>query len=558
MKVVEKQHQVNAEILDRVGFSQVGFAAQGPKILVVQDAGATSFCVYSSLGCVVCNGELGEAKCWEADTGASRALDFSCVTQAGEYVIEIPSYGIRLPVRVEQAPWVDLSVALLKGFYFQRASMELKEEHAGAFARQAGHPDSSVLIHASAASESRPEGTVISAPKGWYDAGDYNKYMVNSGISVWTLLSIYENFPAYAKTLALNIPESRGPLPDLLAEVKWNLDWMQCMQDPLDGGVYHKLTNLRFDAMVMPEECKNARYAVMKSTAASFHFAATMAQASRIYQPFDAVFATQCIQMARQAFVWGMENPQRPYRQPEDVRTGRYDDEQLEDELQWAAFELFISTGEEEFERIARSAQTGDYGIPVWQRVGSLGLISMALRRNDLWSRNILLGLADQLLERQSRNAYRVSMTMEDFVWGSNGMAANQGVVLLVAYQLTNKVAYLEASVHMMDYLVGCNPLRMCFITGQGLQSPLHPHHRISEADAVIAPVPGLLVGGPNPGRQDARNCPEYPSSAPALAYQDHLFSYASNEIAINWSAPVAYLAAGLSTYYLGNKSIGS
>ncbi|WP_367949212.1 glycoside hydrolase family 9 protein [Hymenobacter sp. BRD128] len=55
--------------------------------------------------------------------------------------------------------------------------------------------------------------------------------------------------------------------------------------------------------------------------------------------------------------------------------------------------------------------------------------------------------------------------------------------------------------------------------------------------------MPGLLVGGPNPGRQDG--C-AYPSALPPLAYSDLVCSYASNEIAINWQAPLVYLAAAL------------
>src|SRR5207253_3073778 len=86
-------------------------------------------------------------------------------------------------------------------------------------ARRCGHADERVLVHASAASPGRPEGTVISAPKGWYDAGDYNKYIVNSGITVYTMLAAWEHYPALFKDGQLNIPESGNGLPDLLDEV---------------------------------------------------------------------------------------------------------------------------------------------------------------------------------------------------------------------------------------------------------------------------------------------------------------------------------------------------
>ena len=143
--------------------------------------------------------------------------------------------------------YVAINRAAIRSYYLNRASIELLPKFAGTYARAEGHPDDHVLIHASAASEQRPEGTVISAPKGWYDAGDYNKYIVNSGITAYTLLAAYEQFPNYYNKQVLNIPESGNKVPDLLNEVMWNLQWMLAMQDPNDGGVYHKLTTKLFD-----------------------------------------------------------------------------------------------------------------------------------------------------------------------------------------------------------------------------------------------------------------------------------------------------------------------
>ena len=71
--------------------------------------------------------------------------------------------------------------------------------------------------------------------------------------------------------------------------------------------------------------------------------------------------------------------------------------------------------------------------------------------------------------------------------------------------------------------------------------------------DGVDAPVPGFLVGGPNPGQQDKAGCPvSYASAAPALSYLDHFCSYASNEIAINWNAPLTYALASFLDAYTG------
>ena len=84
-------------------------------------------------------------------------------------------------------------------------------------------------------------------------------------------------------------------------------------------------------------------------------------------------------------------------------------------------------------------------------------------------------------------------------------------------------------------------------VTGFGEVSPRHPHHRPSEADGVDAPVPGFIVGGPHADQGDAKGCPlPYPSKVPAKSWLDHFCSYTTNEVAINWNAPLVYVSAAL------------
>jgi endoglucanase len=169
--------------------------------------------------------------------------------------------------------------------------------------------------------------------------------------------------------------------------------------------------------------------------------------------------------------------------------------------------------------------------------------------------RRRLTTLADTLAARARGSAYRVPMAAADFVWGSSAVAANQGVALVRAYRLTGDAAYLGGAVAALDYLLGRNATGYSFVTGFGARTPARPHHRPSAADAVAAPVPGFLVGGPNPGQQD--RCAGYPSRLPALSYVDSVCSYAANEVAINWNAPLVYLAAALDAVYAGDPRPG-
>jgi endoglucanase len=112
--------------------------------------------------------------------------------------------------------------------------------------------------------------------------------------------------------------------------------------------------------------------------------------------------------------------------------------------------------------------------------------------------------------------------------------------LLIKAYKLKHNKKYLLYALANLDYILGRNSSGYSYITGFGSKTPMHPHHRPSVADGVAEPIPGMLSGGPNPGMQDGI---KPPSLVPDEAFIDDDRSYASNEIAINWNAPVAYLA---------------
>jgi len=537
--------------------NQVGYLPGGAKWAALPAGAGDEFrLVRVGSGDVVLRGRLGRAQTWAPAGQLVRLTDFSALTEPGEYELRAEGVPASPRVRVAADAYAALTAASLKAFYFNRAGVTLEPRHAGRWARPAGHPDTEVLVHASAASEKRPEGTRISSPKGWYDAGDYNKYIVNSGITVYTLLAAWEQFPALFKAQKLDIPESGNDLPDVLDEVLWNLEWMLTMQDPADGGVYHKLTNKSFDGNQMPHETRGERYVVAKSTAATLDFAAVMAHASRVFKPFEAQrpgLSARMQQAARDAWRWAQANPKAVYRQPADIKTGEYGDAKLDDEFAWAAAELYITTGEASY-REALALEKQPIGVPSWSDVDGLAWMSLAQNSGKLPKADAELvarrvrGFGDELAATWRASAYRLTMQAPtDFVWGSNAQALNQALMLIQAYRLSNERAQLDAAQSVLDYVLGRNPLGMSYVTGIGQRTPLHPHHRPSGADGVEPPVPGFIVGGPNPGQQDQKDCPvRYPSKQPALSYIDHDCSYAANEVAINWNAPLVYVSAAL------------
>jgi endoglucanase len=549
-----------------IKINQSGYYTGAPKIAIVASdysndeyAGRTFgfYILKLNTSDTVFKNNLGPVQQSPNSSLKTRKADFSDLRQNGKYILFIPGIGISYPFEIKQDIHLQAAKAVLKGFYFTRVSMPLEEKFAGKWHRAAGHPDNAVLVHPSAASDKRPAGTVISSPGGWYDAGDYNKYIVNSGITTGTLLSAYEDFPNYFKQLKINIPESNNNIPDILDEALYNIRWMLTMQDPNDGGVYHKCTNAAFDPMVQPGVTKLPRYVVQKSTAAALDFAAVMAQASRVFKNYHQRLADSCLNASMYAWKWALANPAMEYNQnamnnkyEPKVTTGAYGDRNFKDEWFWAASELFATTGKKNYYDTVAAHMTDSISLPSWNNVRMLGYYTLVRLKNslpsfskaatELFSKKIV-AFADSLLPKVSTNAFATVMgqSRRDFIWGSSSVAANQGIALINAYLITGDKKYVDYALSNMDYLLGRNATGYSFVTGIGNKYPMRIHHRPSVSDAVYEPVPGLLSGGPNPGKQDRAY---YEHSEPETAFSDTDGSYASNEIAINWNAPAVYL----------------
>ncbi|MGD0756263.1 MAG: glycoside hydrolase family 9 protein [Bacteroidales bacterium] len=558
------------EAASKIRLNQIGFYPDAQKVAVITDNIDGDFLIKSvTSGEVIFKSKLSDPHKSDYSPKITRIADFSTVTKPGMYVLNLPGIGDSYTFEIKPKVFTNLTKGLIKGFYFQRMSIALKPQFAGKWSRAAGHPDTQIIIHPSAASPARPAGTIISCPRGWYDAGDYNKYVVNSGITMGTLLSLYEDFPACFDTLGINIPESGNGAPDLLNEIVWNLRWMLTMQDPFDGGVYNKVTNADFDAMVMPSASVTPRYVVQKGTAATLDFAAVTAQAGRVFDKFKNVFpglSDSCVKASEKAWDWAVKNPKVAYNQElmnklfkPVINTGAYGDSDFSDEFIWAAAELYITTGNENYYTAFPMFPDAQMPLPEWGDVRLLGYYTLERFEKKLTKlamkdfpelKERIIRTADEMAKGIFDRPYQTIMgkSAADFIWGSNSVATNEGILLIQAYKLSGDRKYLDYALTNLDYVLGRNATGYSFVTGYGHKTPMFPHHRPSEADSIADPVPGLIVGGPNPGQQDG--CKTYPSRIPDESYTDSVCSYASNEIAINWNAPAAYLAGALEALY--------
>lgn len=542
----------------QIKVDQVGYLPTREKLAMVT-APATSFEVKRvSNHEIVFKGELNAAV-HDSDTGDSvQIADFSKLKVPGTYYLDVPDVGQSWTFSIRDDVFSRTYYLAMRAFYGQRCgtAVDLGPEFPG-YSHPACHLKGE--FHTSSGKQGERDNI-----GGWHDAGDYGRYVVNSGISTGTVLWTWEIFGRKLQNVKLNIPESGNGTPDILNEARWNLEWMLKMQDH-DGGVWHKQTSVHFPEFVMPQddtlpsEIVGTGQQPYKSTCATADLAAIAAIAARVYSSFDQKFAAQNREAARKAWLWAEKYPNVIFRNPPGISTGEYGDGSCSDERLWAAAELWRTTGERTYSEYVVKQYPDfreDLDKPApegWRDVAAMGLWTYALSPRkgadpvvvaDIRKRTSQAAAA--IVESTRKNPYRVSLRARDYIWGSNGVAASYGVELLVAYVMTPDPSFVEAALNNLHYLLGRNTFSLSWVTQVGDNPFRHPHHRPSGADDNAEPWPGLLSGGPNAGRQDAVLAKLPAALPPARVYADDQGSYASNEVAINWQASLVFLLAGV------------
>ena len=256
-----------------IAINQIGYLPNAAKIAVMNgDAIADEASVIDcASGSEVFKGKVSTAVKTAATGREEARFDFSSVTAPGTYKIvsgSVESYEFKIGDGV----YTEAFKASLRMFYLQRCGMELTADLAGDFSHPACHTEKATIF-----------GTKdkIDVSGGWHDAGDYGRYVVSGAKAAADLMLAYSLYPE-AFDDALGIPESGNNIPDVLDEVKYELDWLFKMQNS-EGGVYHKVTCANFPNFVMPEEETEELIVTPVSTTATADFAAVMAMASYVY-----------------------------------------------------------------------------------------------------------------------------------------------------------------------------------------------------------------------------------------------------------------------------------
>ncbi len=493
------------------------------------------------------NDQVSGGHIWKAD--------FSVLSTTGEYRLDVAGIGSSFLFRIDSHLYEDVAKQALKGFFLSRNGMELPKEYAIQWSRDPLYT-SEVMVFPATADEQTP----LKLAGGWYDGGDNGMYTVNGSFAAGMLLLLHEIYPQRYPDQSLPIPESGNGIPDLLDEVKWELDWLLSIQAP-DGGIYHKLTPKEPTKPVNKNE-KEQRYLYSVSTAATANVCAVLAKASRLYSPYNATYSITCLRSAEKAWRYLEQNPNdKGFQNPEEIITKSYSDQDDMDERFWAAVELYLATNQSQYLDIAN--QIGEKRVPLlsstgyWGNVMPMAIASIIISSTPALDEklkkeaiNDLVSLADSIVETSNQEGYAQSLNQGEFSWGSNAVLLQNAVILFLADLVNSKPNYRNIMLDQVHYILGRNPLSMCYVTGIGDHSPQNPHHFLSMIDKAEEPIPGMLVGGPNQFLNDSILKGRFNQNTPsAMTYVDDEGSYASNETSLSWNAVLILVLNCLSPF---------
>jgi len=522
----------SAAVENPIRLNTVGFLPDMRKAATIATACTNFQLIRVSDGGTVFTGQMTGPKWNEATAENLFTADFSAWREPGAFALAVDGIGKSAPFVIGTGAFTNAFQTAMLGMYLWRCGTAVSAAFDGKlFAHAACHTNDAFLDFAGGKHVRK------FANGGWHDAGDYNKYVVNAGVSVGVMLRAWEDFGGALQRVRLQLPAEKTAIPDFLREVKWELDWLLEMQAD-DGGVYHMVSARGFDRFEMPEYETVPRYFSSWSTASTAVSAAMLAQAARDYQKFEAEFSSRCLAAAKRNYAFLAQHPQRQATDKHPFTTGIY---QINSETArlWAAVELWESTGETnylaDFENAARKLNPKlypnfDYGD--YRDLAMLTYLDSRRAGRDAalvaTVKEYLLREADSIVAESEADGYARPQGKKMY-WGSNGTVARQTVLLRAAEAVSPKPEYRETALAAVDYLLGRNCFGRSFVTGIGFEPPLHPHDRLSASLKLGIPCPGRLVGGPQPNPKD---------------WADTQEDFTRNEIAINWNTALIYALA--------------
>jgi len=466
-------------------------------------------------------------------------FDFSTLSAEGSYCIVDQERGFRSHrFEIKSSVYRDVLRAAFKVFYFQRANQPKERPYACAgdkcWTAAAAYLGPGQDSQARSVKDRGNAATARDLSGGWWDAGDVNKYVTFAGNAVHQLLTAYSDRP-HVFGDDFGIPESGNGLPDVLDEVKVELDWLMKMQAPdLDGGLLIKVGNVALGDPV-PEKSRLQRfYYPGACSSATIEASAMFAHAALVMRKFPAWsgYASELQSRAARAYTYFQQHPRNTECDDGTIKAGDADkDNAQQDQVNVvAAIYLFALTGDAQY----GSVITKSYGAtrPMqderWSSYepeqGDALLAYTALPNADLAVKAAILQRKlsgarslDFYGMKPELDLYQAYMRDDSYHWGHNMARANMGntnydLVLLDRLGSAEKQGFTDRAEGLLHYFHGVNPLGLVYLSNMyayGAESSVNQiyHTWFPDGDADLddakssrlGPAPGYVPGGPNP-----------------------------------------------------------
>ena len=502
---------------------------------------------------------------WGVDTDSGEHVlrgDFSALRKPGRYQVLLPGRGLSASFYLHADANREVLRLATRFFYLQRSGVA-KDDPVTGLRHQADYVAMSPLrADLDAAEHVSASAQRFDVSGGWWDAGDFGRYVPPAASTIMSLLYAYRFNPQAFADGSLAIPESGNGIPDLLDEIRWELSWMLKMQRA-DGAVHHKVATRDYPSVMADRDPKPALlYGI--STQATADFAGALAEASVVYRAHDPVFSMALQRAAEKAWRFLITHPQKlpahGFVNPDDPNGGDYSiKDGDESELRmWAAAGLFHATGDREYGEAfvqhwahRSAARRCGLGWPCGSTFAMQGYLDSRGADSSVQAqvRAELAAQAADIVKVSEATAYRVALTGAQapfgYDWGSVGQALNSATLLLLAHEQTKEPRLVAAASAQLSWVLGVNPLGKALITGAGYNPVRAPHHRPSYHLGVA--IPGAVGEGPNAmsvGGDPVLQKLFDSQLPPALRYSDVAESWATNEPTIYYNAAFVAVAA--------------
>ncbi|PSW18145.1 glycosyl hydrolase family 5 [Photobacterium sanctipauli] len=470
-------------------------------------------------------------------------IKFSDFSQPGWYQLTNGDFQ-SVPFLIASDAYRDLNQRLVHALYLQRSGVAVNDTSTG-MRRPESHMADGLIFRSDSFHK---QGAFLDVTGGWYDAGDFGKYVATTTITVARLLEAYRQSPT--------LYSSGDTMPAVLQEAVYGLDWLLKMQRE-DGAVYRKVSGSKWPAKIGPWQDLQTRYIYGVSSPETGKFAGVMAFASRILAPYDAQLARQYLKASIHAANYLELQPEQyiDWQAGDDSGSGPYVKNKIdiEDSLEtdaddrlWAFAELYITTGQSKYLDLFKQNYDPKWiDIFEWKNPALMGVWHLILEEQGEFRDTLAKDLqvvADRYVAQAKSSPFQIAN--QRFIWGSNKMTAEAGILVAWSDFANADKANRTTVQAQIDYLLGANAFDMSFVTQSGTYAVRNLHHLYQIGTGVS--LPGFMVGGPN----ELAQAGVAPKNMGMLSYVDSNKSYAVNEFAIDYNASLIGLLAVHKAYF--------